>query len=136
MPDTMLKDTEYNFQIEKIGLCLPCMNLVPSLAPLLAMRTNDAPARYRVYSIDMHQYPLPKDTLTYKYHYVYEGKLQQKNPLVAFYEQDTFSGENPMTHMNMDLWSISIVVNGLVLRKLEINFGEGPMLEACRQFIE
>ena len=115
------KDVEYNFVIERIGLSVPAINILPALSPLLEMQTEQVPARYEYEGLDMKQYAVPKGTIIRKYSRVYEGKLPKKI-LVGFYKQTAFSEvrtKTPLLITAVDMRSMSLSVNGVIIRRLK-----------------
>ena len=134
-----LKDVEYNFIVESIGLHIPCLNIVPNLTPLLESQTDEAPARYEFEGLDMREFPVPEGTISRKYAKVFENRLPKKI-LIGFYSQEAFSGTRDkaplMTDPDLNLRKISLSVNGIGIRELAVNYDEDLYAEAYRHFTD
>ena len=131
-------ETEYAFDIKDIALSVPCINVSPALTPLLEMQSDFAPARYDFEGLDMRQFDVPTDTITRKFRRVYEGHLP-KRVIVAFYDQTAFSGQRdkaPLSTFPVDMRQITLSMNGVAVRELNTNFGQGEYTEAYRKFTE
>ena len=137
--DPALKDVEYNFVVESIGLHIPCLNILPNLTPLLESQTNEAPARYEFEGLDMRQFSVPEGTISRKYAKVFENRLPKKI-LIGFYSQAAFSGTRDiaplLTDPDLNLLKISLSVNGIGVRELSVNYGADLYTEAYRQFTD
>ena len=133
------KDQEYNFSIEKISLHAPTISVAPSMTPLLEMQTDGAPAAYNFEALGIKQFPLSKDSITRHYSRVFEGRLPSR-VLVTFFDQSAFSGvgrdKNPLMTSDVNVRSISLCVNGVGLREVQVNYGERIFMEAYQQFIK
>lgn len=132
------KDTEYNFFIDDIALHIPGVSVSPSLVPLLEMQTDESPAAYYYDSLGMKQFPLSKGTITRKYPAVFQGKLPSK-VMVAFFTQSAFSGTRnfcPLMTADVNLRCISLSVNGMNLREINVDFDNNIYLDAYMRFLK
>lgn len=133
------KDLEYNFVVDSIGLHIPCLNILPNLTPLLESQTDEAPARYEFEGLDMREFPVPAGTITRKYTKVFENRLPKKI-LIGFYGQEAFSGVRDiaplLTDPDLNMRKISLSVNGIGVRELEVNYDADLYAEAYRHFTD
>ena len=129
---------EYNFVIEKFTLNVLAINISPALAPLMDLQTDTAPAVYEFNSLDMKIFSIEQGAVLRRFSRVYENKLPKKI-LVAFYTQDSFSGQkttSPLLTASADIRQVSLSVNGIILRELNTDFNKDEYTIAYRKFQE
>jgi hypothetical protein len=129
---------EYNFVIDKIALRIPCVNIIPSLTPLLEMQTERLPATYEYEAIDMRQFSIPSGSIVRCYNRVYGGRLPRKI-LIGFFTESSFSGQrdqSPLLTAPLDLQQIGLSVNGVVVREMNMDFSKDIYVEAYRSFTD
>jgi len=132
------KHVEYCFDIEKIGLVVPCIKVSPAIFPLLDMQTSHTPALYHFDSLGMRQYNLSAGTLDRSFPKIFEGKLPSRI-MVAFYPQDAFSGQrdkSPLLTAPLDVCQMSLSVNGIIARTLDTNFDDDLFMGAYKHFMD
>ena len=111
---------------------------MPSLTPLLEMQTDNSPANYTYDALGMKQYPLSSGTITRRYSRIFEGKVPSKI-LIGFFSQSSFSGERnktPLLTAPVDVRSISLSLNGVSVRELQVDYESGLYMEAYQQLIQ
>ena len=131
------KDVPYFFEIQKMGLFVPCINISPALTPLLEMQTTHLPASYDFDNLKMRQLPLQKDTVVQKFKRVLEGRLPQRI-LVGIYKHAAFSGQrdlSPLLTASLEVSEISLMINGVVVREATPLFDEKLYMETYRHFL-
>ena len=76
-------------------------------------------------------------SITRNYQKVFEGRLPSRM-LITFIDQSAYCGsyvKNPLMASDVDVRSIGLSVNGVAIREIHVDYGEGIYMEAYKKFI-
>lgn len=121
------RDLRPTFEIDSIGLMIPCMTINPTLAPHIESLTDKAPARFQFDSIDIRQFIVEKGLKRKTFSRVYNGKIPQKI-LVGLYPENSLTGdyETPaLRTANENITQLKLYLNGTLIREHNTEFDQG-----------